>query len=60
MLYEGGVMLRRFRIYAASAIFLILTAVKLLAPAPAADVRQEVAELIMRDDGYVKTAEALG
>ena len=53
-------MLRRFRIYAASAIFLILTAVKLLAPAPAADVRQEVAELIMRDDGYVKTAEALG
>lgn len=52
--------LEKLRIYAASAAFIALTAVKLLSPAYAQELRQEVLGVINRDDDYISAVEALG
>lgn len=52
--------MKKYKFFAAAAMFVILTAVKLAAPAPAENVRREVASVIMRDDDYVKTVQTWG
>ena len=50
--------LEKLRIYAASAAFIALTAVKLLSPAYAQELRQEVLGVINRDDDYISAVDA--
>lgn len=52
--------MKRYKIIAASGIFIALTAAKLLSPALASDLRREVVSVISRNDDYEKAAAALG
>ncbi|GEM_PF-5071295 len=53
-------MIERLRVYAASAVFLALTAVKLLSPALADGVRENIVPAISRNDDYMQAVQTLG
>ena len=48
------------KVYICAGLFLVLTAMKLLFPGQALSLRQQVRELIERNDDYSQMAEALG
>ena len=52
--------MKNFRIYAASGIFIALTAVKLLSPAMAADIKRDMVGVIDRNDDYKRAVETIG
>lgn len=52
--------MERIKIYAASAVFLFLTAIKLLFPAHAEAVRAQVHSMIDRNDDYAVMVQTLG
>jgi murein DD-endopeptidase MepM/ murein hydrolase activator NlpD len=52
--------MERLRVYAASAVFLALTAVKLLSPALADGVRENIVPAISRNDDYMQAVQTLG
>ena len=57
---QGGDTVERLKIYAASAVFLFLTAAKLLFPDTAAAVRAEVHSIIDHNDDYTEMVQTLG
>lgn len=52
--------MERVKIYAASAVFLLLTAAKLLFPAQTQEIRAQVHSIIDRNDGYAVMVQTLG
>ena len=56
----GGDTVERLKIYAACAVFLFLTAVKLLFPDTAAELRTEVHSIIDHNDDYTEMVQKLG
>ena len=52
--------MERLKIYAASAVFLFLTAVKLLFPDTAAELRTQVHSIIDHNDDYTEMVQTLG
>ena len=52
--------MNRIKIYICAAVFILLTAVKLLLPGQAHSLRQQVREWIERDDDYSELVTTLG
>ena len=52
--------MNRIKIYICAAVFILLTATKLLLPGQALSLRQEVRALIERDDDYTEFVSTLG
>ena len=52
--------MNRIKIYICAAVFILLTAVKLLLPGQALSLRQQVREWIERDDDYTELVTTLG
>ena len=52
--------MNRVKIYICAAVFILLTAVKLLLPGQALSLRQQVREWIERDDDYTELVTTLG
>ena len=52
--------MNRVKIYICSAVFVLLTALKLLLPGQAVSLRQEVRGILERDDDYSRLVTVLG
>ncbi len=52
--------MNRIKIYICAAVFILLTAAKLLLPGQALSLRQQVREWIERDDDYTELVTTLG